>query len=102
MWLEQFIIEKTVASKIAANKWKGLLRGVSRPFLMRLIENLLLKAYTPVYSSYPSVQNDDKMKPNTRGYKKCGKTPIATGALSKGLQLCWECYKEEISSMFEY
>ena len=56
----------------------------------------------PVYNSYPSVWNDIKMKPNTRECKKCGRIPIAAGALSKGLQLCWECYKEEISSMFEY
>lgn len=31
MWLEQFIIEKSVASKKAANRWKGLLRGGNRP-----------------------------------------------------------------------
>ena len=54
------------------------------------------------YSSYTPVNTDKKMISNPRGCKKCGKTPIAAGALSKGLQLCWECYKEEISSMFDY
>ena len=37
-----------------------------------------------------------------RGCVKCGKGPIAVGALSKGLRLCWECYKEEMSSTYDY
>ena len=37
-----------------------------------------------------------------RGCVKCGKGPIAAGALSKGLRLCWECYKEEMSSTYDY
>lgn len=60
------------------------------------------KKAVSINGSYSSVYNDNKMTPYRRGCKKCGKTPIAAGALSKGLQLCWECYKEEISSMFDY
>ena len=49
----------------------------------------------PKYNPNTFIDYDKKMISKSRGCKKCGKTPIAAGAMSKGLQLCWECYKEE-------
>ena len=43
-----------------------------------------------------------KMVKVSGGCTKCGKGSIAAGALSKGLRLCWECYKEEMSSTYDY
>lgn len=60
------------------------------------------KVMIPKYNPNTFVDYDKKMISKSKECKKCGKTPIAAGAMAKGLQLCWECYKEEISSMFDY
>jgi len=61
LWLEQFIIEKTVASKIAANKWKGLLRGGSRPFINEA-NGAALSRDIPVYQMRTIIEPKDYMK----------------------------------------
>ena len=86
---------------------KKQFKKISNKTFLRIYEVNAPKTITPTkkrvdINPYPLTYSGKKTIMTRSGCKKCGKTPIAAGALSKGLRLCWECYKEEMSSTYDY